>query len=53
MARKDLFINFMVVALLAQGGKLVLVTVNLGKKKRHRQFIGSISGSALLSSQFG
>lgn len=32
MARKDLFINFMAVALLVQGGKLVLVTVNLEKK---------------------
>lgn len=44
MARKDLFINFMVVALLAQGGKLVLVTVNLGKKKDTGNLLAPLVG---------
>jgi len=52
-ARNNLFINFMVVALLVEGGKFMLVAVNFGENKRHWQFISSIRGSASLSSQFG
>lgn len=51
IARKDLFINFMVVALLVEGGKWCLWLLIL--QKRCWQFIISISGSAVLSSRFG
>lgn len=51
IARKDLLINVVVVALLVEGAKLVLVAFR-GSGGRRWQFTGSNSGSALVSSRF-